>query len=337
MTIDLRSDTVTHPTPGMLDAMVQAKVGDDVFGEDPTVIELEQFAASLFNKEAGLFFPSGTFANQVAIQVHTRPGDSVICDHNAHVYRYEGGGMSANSGVSPILLEGDRGRLSADQVKAALPPDDPHFSKVKLVCLENTSNKGGGSIYRLESIREIRTLCIDNRMALHLDGARVFNALIAKKSNPRELGRYFDSLSVCLSKGLGAPVGSLLLGDQEFIYEAKRVRKRMGGGMRQAGFLAAAGLFAMNNQVDRLADDHRRARQLADMLKDQSYVQEVLPVETNIVIYRLDDAMDVNEYIQLLDSHGLKVVPFGPGLVRMVTHLDFTDTMLAEIPSRLSI
>ena len=252
MIIDLRSDTVTKPTPAMLKAMVSAKVGDDVFGEDPTINELERLSADMFGMEAGLFCPSGTMTNQIAIKCHTQPGDEVICDESAHVYQYEGGGIAFNSSASVKLLYGDRGRINAEQVKAAINPDDSHKSRTSLVCLENTSNRGGGSCYNFSEIKAIKKVCTENSLILHLDGARLWNALIAKKETPKQYGEVFDSVSICLSKGLGCPVGSVLVGNKDFIKKARRIRKVLGGGMRQAGVLAAAGIYGLQNNFDRL-------------------------------------------------------------------------------------
>ena len=291
MTIDLRSDTVTKPTPAMREVMFAAAVGDDVYAEDPTVRTLEEKAARRFGMEAGLFCPSGTMTNQIAIRVLTRPGDEVICDRLAHVYNYEGGGIAVNAGASTRLLSGERGRFSPQDVLDNLNPDDVHYPASRLVALENTVNKGGGCCYTLPQIAAISRVCRENRLFLHLDGARVFNALVATGEDATEYGRYFDTISVCLSKGLGAPVGSVLLGNRETIRQAKRVRKVMGGGWRQAGYLAAAGIYALDHHVHRLKDDHRRARELAETLSRLPFVEEILPVDTNIVIFRLNEAV----------------------------------------------
>ncbi|MES1224077.1 MAG: GntG family PLP-dependent aldolase, partial [Bacteroidota bacterium] len=266
MLIDFRSDTVTKPTKGMLDAMMKANVGDDVFGEDPSINELESYAAALFSMEEGLFCPSGTMTNQIAIKCHTQPGDEVICDESAHIYQYEGGGIAFNAGASVKLLNGDRGRITAEQVAASINADDVHKARTSLVCLENTSNRGGGSCYDFEEIKKIKEVCGANNLDFHLDGARLFNALVAKKETAKQYGEVFDSISICLSKSLGCPVGSVLLGKKDFIKKARRVRKAFGGGMRQAGFLAAAGIYALNNHITRLAEDHTHARLIADAL-----------------------------------------------------------------------
>ncbi|TAH01906.1 MAG: aminotransferase class I/II-fold pyridoxal phosphate-dependent enzyme, partial [Sphingobacteriales bacterium] len=259
MIADYRSDTVTRPTPAMLAAMMNAPLGDDVFGEDPTINQLEQLAAGTFGYEAAIFCPSGTMTNQIAIKCHTQPGDEVICDKNSHVYIYEGGGIAFNSGASVRLLEGDRGRITAEQVAESVNPDDVHRPISRLVSLENTCNRGGGSCYNLTEIEKIRKVCNQHGLILHLDGARLFNAMVARKEDPQAYGKLFHSISICLSKGLGAPVGSLLLGNQAFIKKARRVRKVFGGGMRQAGVLAAAGIYAMENHVERLTQDHLHA------------------------------------------------------------------------------
>jgi threonine aldolase len=328
--IDLRSDTVTRPTKGMLDAMIAAEVGDDVFGDDPTVIALEKKAAGMFGKKAALFCPSGTMTNQIAIKVHTRPGDEVICDESSHVYRYEGGGIGMNSGSSVRLLQGDRGRFKAEEVVQNLNPDDIHHPVSRLVVAENTSNRGGGSCYALNDLEAISKACKAHDLAFHLDGARLFNAMVKTGTTAPQFGTLFDSISICLSKGLGAPVGSLLLGTEDFIHQARRVRKVFGGAMRQAGYLAAAGIYALDHHVERLKDDHARAAILGQVLASCSYVKEVLPVETNILIFRLQDDINDTEYVGWLESNGLLCRGFGPQTIRFVTHLDFDDNMLEK-------
>lgn len=324
--IDLRSDTVTRPTPAMREAMAQAQVGDDVFGEDPAVNALEDRLARMFGHEAALFCPSGTMSNQIAIRAHTRPGDEVICDEGAHIYLYEGGGTMANSGCSVKLLKGDRGRFTAEQVTAAVnDPGNPHFPNSKLVVVENTSNRGGGSIWDLAEARKIREACNAAGLQLHMDGARIFNAMAVDGTSPAQWGALFDSISVCLSKGLGAPVGSVLTGPAAFIAEARRVRKRMGGGMRQAGILAAAGLYALDHHVQRLPEDHRRAKELADLLRRCSLVESVMPVETNIVVASLVRAVPEKTVVDKLAEQGILASRFGPHMIRMVTHLDVDD------------
>lgn len=328
MTIDLRSDTVTKPTSKMFEAMMAAEVGDDVYGEDPTVSELEVKAAKLFNKEAAMFCPSGTMTNQIAIKCHTQPGDELICESNSHIYHYEGGGIAFNSGVQAKLIEGDRGRLKANQLEECINADYDWLAHTSLVCLENTVNRAGGSFYDLETIKEIKAVCDQKKLALHLDGARVFNALVENNYTPSDLGKAFNSISICLSKGLGAPVGSLLLGDAAFIKKARRVRKVMGGGMRQAGFLAAAGIYALDHHVDRLKEDHKRAREIESALKNMPYVKQVMPVETNIIVLHLTDKYTAAAFEEKLKSYGIKVSQFGKQTIRFVTHLDFTDDML---------
>jgi threonine aldolase len=326
--IDLRSDTVTRPSPAMLDAMVRAEVGDDVFGDDPTVNRLENTLAAMFGKEAALFCASGTMANQVAIKAHTQPGDEIICDITAHVYKYEGGGIGFNSGCSARIITGDRGRFKAGQVLECLNPDNIHYPRTSLVVAENTSNKGGGSIWDITDLKEISELCEQNGLKFHLDGARLFNALAETGESPEEYGKLFDSVSICFSKGLGAPIGSILIGDRDFINRSRRIRKVFGGGMRQAGYLAAAALYAINNNVSRLKEDHRRAWELSQFLPHLSYVSGILPVDTNILVFTLQDFMKQEEFLNRTEEKGLWTVGFGPQTIRMVTHLDFTDEML---------
>jgi threonine aldolase len=330
MRIDFRSDTVTQPTPAMMDAIRNARVGDDVFGEDPSINELEQLSASMFGMEAGLFCPSGTMTNQIAIKCHTQPGDEVICDESAHVYQYEGGGIAFNSGASVKLLHGDRGRISAEQVKAAINPDDPHRAHTSLVCLENTSNRGGGSCYDFAEIKRIRNICTENKLTFHLDGARLWNALVAKNEMARQYGEVFDSISICLSKSLGCPVGSVLLGTKELIRKGRRIRKVFGGGMRQAGFLAAAGIYALQNNITRLAEDHRHAKQIADALSKKDFVKMVLPVETNIIIFELKDSITAPDLVNQLNEQGILGYAIAPDKVRLVVHLDISKEMVDQ-------
>lgn len=320
--IDFRSDTVTKPTPDMLEAMVKANTGDDVFGEDPSVNELEHKLASMFGMEAGLFCPSGTMANQIAIKLHTHPGDEVICDELSHVYQYEGGGIAFNSGASVRLLRGDRGRLKDWQVRDAINPNDIHKAQSQLVVLENTCNRGGGSTYELVDIENIKSVCLENKLKLHLDGARLFNALVATHQSPIAYGELFDSISICLSKGLGAPVGSVLLGTSKDIQLARRVRKVFGGGMRQAGILAGAGLYALDHHIDRLAEDHAHATELAKTLTGLSFVEQVLPVETNIVLFNLQNCYTAVSFVERLKEYGILCFATGKHQIRFVTHLD---------------
>ena len=324
-TIDFRSDTVTQPTEAMRNAMFTAPLGDDVYGEDPTVNELQNFAAGLFGMEAALFCASGTQTNQIAINVHVKPGGEVICHEESHIYKYEGGGIAKNSGASVRLLTGNRGRLFADEIAQYINPDDIHFPVTQLISLEDTANRGGGAIYDFEEIKRISFLAKTHNFPIHLDGARLFNALVVTGIDPKDYARYFDSISICLSKGLGAPVGSLLLGSKDFIHKARRVRKVMGGGMRQAGFLAAAGLYALKNNVERLKIDHDHAKQLERTLLTCSWVKECIPVETNIVVAVLKDASERDVKIQRLAEKGVKASAFGPGMIRFVTHLDLSQ------------
>jgi threonine aldolase len=327
--IDLRSDTVTLPTKGMKEVMWQAELGDDVFGEDTTVNKLEETAAKLFGMEAGLFCPSGTMTNQIAIKMHTQPGDEVICDELSHVYQYEGGGIAFNSGASVRLLQGDRGRIKASHVLDAINNrDDVHKAISSLVVLENTSNRGGGSCYELDDIKAIKEVCKDNNLILHLDGARLFNALVAKQQSARDYGQLFDSISICLSKGLGSPVGSVLLGTKEKIKKARRIRKVFGGGMRQAGIIAAAGLYALEHHVDRLATDHKHAKFIEATLLNNPNVEKVLPVETNIVIFRVKDHVNADELVLKLKEKGILCFTMGKQQIRFVLHLDVTEIMV---------
>jgi threonine aldolase len=322
--IDYRSDTVTLPGPAMREAMLKAPLGDDVFREDPSVNALQDLAAGLFGMEEALFCPSGTMTNQIAIKVHTRPGDEVICSDQAHVYVYEGGGIAFNSGAQARPLPGDRGRITAEQVAEAVNPEDVHRAPTSLVCLENTVNRGGGSCYDLSEIQKIRALCLSRGLKLHLDGARIFNALCATGQPAAAYGALFDSISVCLSKGLGAPVGSLLLGSRHFIQQARRVRKVMGGGMRQAGILAAAGTYALQHHVQRLQEDHAHAKQLAGVLKDRDFTGNILPVETNILIFEVKGRYTPSSFTERLKQDGILALPVSPSRVRMVLHLDIT-------------
>ncbi|MDC1471657.1 beta-eliminating lyase-related protein [Flavobacteriaceae bacterium] len=328
MQIDLRSDTVTRPSKGMLDAMKTAKLGDDVYAEDPSVNALEARVASLFGKPKALFFPSGTMANQTAIKLHTQPGEQLICDKYAHVYNYEGGGVSFNSGVSCQLVDGQRGMMTATQVEAAInPPDFYHSPLTSLVTLENTTNKGGGACWDFNEILKIRAVCNAYDLGLHLDGARLWNALIAKSETPLNYGEVFDTISVCFSKGLGAPVGSMLVGDEALMNKALRIRKMLGGGMRQIGALAAAASYALDHQFDRLKDDHQKANAIAATLEQLDAVSSVEPVETNIVIFKLNSSRPETVFLNHLKAHDILVSDMGSGKLRMVTHLDYTDAM----------
>lgn len=328
--IDYRSDTFTKPTKPMLEAMFRAEVGDDVFGEDPTVNKLEAYTASIFGMEAGIFCPSGTMTNQVAIKCHTQPGDEVICDRLSHVYIYEGGGIAFNSGCQVKPITGDRGRINAAQVLESINPNDVHKPVSKLVSLENTANRGGGSCYKFSDILEIKKVCVENNLHLHLDGARIFNAITAMKEDTKDYGKIFDSISVCLSKGLGAPVGSVLLGNKIFIQKARRVRKVFGGGMRQAGYLAAAGLYALQNNIERLHQDHLHTKKIADALRKKNFIGEIMPVETNILIFEISGHYTPKSFAEKLKQHGILVMPISETQVRMVLHLDVSEKMVNE-------
>ncbi|MES2704709.1 MAG: GntG family PLP-dependent aldolase [Bacteroidota bacterium] len=334
--IDLRSDTVTRPTPAMLQAMMAAEVGDDVFGDDDTVNALEQKATGMFGMEAALFCPSGTMTNQLAIRVHCQPGSEVICDQYSHVFVSEGGGIAVNAFSSVKPLNGDLGRIDAEQVRNAINnAEDVHQPVTRLVSLENTMNKGGGSIYDFNEIRQIKQVCTEHGLALHLDGARLFNALVETSDTPKDYGQVFDSISICLSKGLGCPVGSLLLGTKEVIKKARRFRKLMGGGWRQAGFLAAAGIYALDNNINRLRGDHQRAKAIGQILSGKSYVKAVYPITTNIVIFELPAEILAKYFVTTMAGKGISCVTFGKHLVRFVTHLDFTDQQLEVFERKL--
>ena len=325
--LDFRSDTVTKPTSGMLDAMMSAKVGDDVFGEDETVHTLEEKLANIFNMEAGLFCPSGTMTNQIGIKCFTQPMDEVICDQTAHVYRYEIGGIAFHSAASVRLLYGERGILTPELIEPEINEDNIHYPNSSLVVLENTVNKGGGSCYTLSQIAPIHHLCNIKGLKLHLDGARIFNALVATGDKAHDYGQYFDGISVCLSKGLGAPVGSVLLGDRATIHKARKIRKAFGGGMRQAGFLAAAGIYALDNHVERLKEDHDHAKTLAATLSAVSYVKSVMPVETNIVIFEVEKG-SADKIVNQFKEKGLLCNTTSSSTVRLVTHLDLSSEMI---------
>lgn len=312
----------------MLSAMMGAKVGDDVLGDDPSVKSLESLAAEMFGMESAIFCPSGTMTNQIAIKCHTQPGDEVVCETGSHIYQYEGGGIAFNSGTSVKLISGDRGRITASQILEAINADDVHKPQTSLVSLENTANRGGGSCYDLIELKEIRRMCNEHQLKLHLDGARLFNALVAKNEKPNDYGPLFDSISICLSKGLGAPVGSLLLGSKEFIKKARRIRKVFGGGMRQAGYLAAAGSYALQNNIVRLAEDHAHARQLENALSNKDFVGAILPVETNIVIFEVRDKYTPGTFVQQLQQNNILAYAISPTQVRMVVHLDVSSEMI---------
>lgn len=328
MIIDLRSDTLTVPSAPMLEAMFSAPVGDDVFEEDPSINALEKMAANLFNKEAALYCPSGTMSNQIAIKCHTQPGDEVICEKTSHVYLYEGGGIARNAGAQVKLIEGDKGKITATQVAASINPPEVYLTRTKLVSLENTTNRGGGSCYNFSDIEAIQTVCRQNNLALHLDGARLFNALVAKKETTQQYGALFDSISICLNKGLGCPIGSLLLGNTAFIKEARRVRKVFGGGMRQAGYMAAAGIYALQNNINRLAEDHYHAQQIAAALAGKSFTGAIMPVETNIIVFEVTGATTAKELAAVLQTKGIKCFAISATQIRFVIHLNVTPSMV---------
>lgn len=333
MKINLISDTVTKPTKGMLEAMMTAEVGDDVFKGDPTVNKLQEKAAAMFGMEDALFFPSGTMANQTAIKVHTHPGDKMFCDKWAHVYNFEGGGAAFNSGVTSHLIDGERGMFTAQQLEEAVSSgrSDIHVPYSRLVAVENTTNKGGGACWSFEALLKIKKICKKNDLALHLDGARLFNALVAKGETPKQYGNVFDTISICLSKGLGAPVGSILLGTKKHIAQALRVRKLFGGAMRQSGYLAAAGIYALDHHIERLAIDHTRAKVLGATLSNCDFVKNVEPIETNIVIFNVIEEISEEAFISRLNDAGIGLISMGQGKLRMVTHLDFTEEMLESV------
>lgn len=336
MEINLISDTVTKPSEGMLKAMLNAKVGDDVFGADPTVNALQDKVAKMFNMEAALFFPSGTMANQTAIKIHTQPGDRMFCDKWAHVYNYEGGGAAFNSGVTSHLIDGNRGMFTASQLKEAVSGRaDIHAPYNRLVCIENTTNKGGGACWDFEELQKIQKISKENNLAFHLDGARLFNALVAKNETPQQYGELFDTISICLSKGLGAPVGSVLIGTKAHIDKALRVRKLFGGGMRQAGFLAAAAIYALDNNIERLAEDHQKAKTIGKVLQNCAFVKKVEPIETNIIIFYVNDSINPTDFINQMAAKGILVISMGEGKIRFVTHLDFTNEMLEKLVKEL--
>jgi threonine aldolase len=326
--IDLRSDTVTKPTKDMLIFMQKCEVGDDVYKEDPTVNDLEDYVADLFGMDEALYFPTGSMANQAAIKLHTQPGQQLICDKYAHVYHYEGGGVSFNSGVSCKLVDGHRGKITAKLVEEAInPPDFYHSPLTSLVCLENTTNKGGGACYDLKTMQEIRTVCRQNDLGLHLDGARLFNALVEQDYTPKDLGKIFDTISICLSKGLGAPMGTVLVGKKELMKNAMRIRKVLGGGMRQIGYMAGCGYYALQHHVERLKEDNDRAKAIGQHLESLDYVKSVEPVESNIVIFYLDDTIEEMDFMDYLTDNDIRVSQMGEGKWRIVTHLDYTKDM----------
>ena len=328
MIIDLRSDTVTKPTKGMLDAMLSANVGDDVYKEDPSINALEQRLADMFGMDKALYFPTGSMANQAALKLHTNPGEQVICDKYAHIYNYEGGGASFNSGISCKLVDGHRGMFTAEQAKSSInPPDFYHSPLTSLIAVENTTNKGGGACWDFNELKAIEKVARDNNLGYHLDGARLWNAMVAKDHSPREFGALFDTISVCLSKGLGCPMGSVLIGNKALMQNAIRVRKILGGGMRQVGFMAAAGLYALEHHIDRLEEDHKKAKEIGEVLANNDSIAKVEPIETNIIIFELKPHIDETIFLQKLADQNIKIIGMGSNKLRMVTHLDYTDDM----------
>lgn len=329
--IDMRSDTVTRPTKGMLDAMMKAPLGDDVFNEDPSIIALEQKAAAMMGFEAGLFCPSGTMTNQIAIKAHTNPLEEVICHRLSHIYNYEGGGIAFNSAISMRLLEGKRGFIDAEDVLNNINEDDIHKPTTTLVSQENTCNKAGGTVFKAVDYQPVFDVCEQNGLKHHLDGARVYNAIVATGDDPKAYGKLFHSVSVCLSKGLGAPVGSVLLGDKAFIKKARRIRKVLGGGMRQAGILAAAGSYALDNNIERLQLDHDRAKRLEDVVKELSFVKEVLPVDSNLVIFKLNEDLNTSAVIDRFKANGILAIQMDAKAMRLVTHLDISEQDVDQV------
>lgn len=328
MIIDLRSDTVTKPTVEMMEAIMSAKTGDDVFREDPTAKRLEEKMAMLFGMDEALYFPTGSMSNQAAIKLHTQPGEQLICDSWAHIYNYEAGGAAFNSGVSCKLINGNRGMINAEQVESSInPPDFYHSPLTSLVCLENTTNKGGGACYDFDEIVNIKKVCDKHDLGLHLDGARLMNAIVAKKEDPKEYGKIFDSISICLSKGLGAPLGTVLLGNKDLMRNAVRIRKIFGGAMRQIGFMAAAGLYGIEHLVDRMAEDHKKASEIAKVLEQQEYIKRVEKTETNIVIFYLNEIVTEDKYLSDMHKKNIKISNMGQGKLRIVTHYDYTQEM----------
>ena len=338
MIIDLRSDTVTKPTKGMLNAMLTAEVGDDVYKEDPSVNALEKRLADMFGMDEALFFPTGSMANQTALKLHTNPGEQVICDKYAHIYNYEGGGASFNSGISCKLIDGNRGMFTAEQAEASInPPDFYHSPLTSLIEVENTTNKGGGACWDFDELKKIRQVADKHNLGYHLDGARLWNALIASGESPKQYGQLFDTISVCLSKGLGCPMGSVLIGNSNLMKGAIRVRKVLGGGMRQVGFAAAAGLYALDHHFERLSEDHSKAKEIGEVLSQLASIKKVEPIETNIVIFELNDGIDETKFLNSLEEKNIHIIGMGSNKLRMVTHLDYTDAMHEKLLEILKV
>lgn len=335
MVVDLRSDTVTKPTKEMLEVMLSAPVGDDVFKEDPSINALEARMAKMFGHEAALYVPSGTMANQIAIKAQTQPMDEIIAHQLCHIYYYETAGYAFNSGVSIRLVSGNSGIMSSEDVIANIQADYDWLPKTSLVTLENTCNKGGGNCYELSTMQSISKTAKQHNLKLHLDGARLFNAFVYKGYTAAEVGPLFSSLAICFSKGLGAPVGSILISDAETIKKARRIRKVFGGGMRQAGILAAACDYALDNHISKLKMDHQRANQFGQMLESLNWVAKVYPIETNIVLFDLAEGIDLQDKLNQLEAVGIKLVQFGPNTIRAVFHLDISDTHLNYVDEKL--
>ena len=328
MIIDLRSDTVTKPTKGMLDTMLTAEVGDDVYKEDPSINALEQRLADMFGMDEALFFPTGSMANQAALKLHTNPGEQVICDKYAHIYNYEGGGASFNSGISCKLVDGHRGMFTAEQAETSInPPDFYHSPLTSLIAVENTTNKGGGACWDFEELKKLRQVATNHGLGYHLDGARLWNALIVTDQSPKQYGELFDTISVCLSKGLGCPMGSVLIGNNDLMQGAIRVRKILGGGMRQVGFAAAAGLYALDNHFERLAEDHKKAKEIGEVLSKNTSIEKVEPIETNILIFEIKSDVNETDFLNRLSEKGIQIIGMGSNKLRMVTHLNYSDAM----------
>jgi threonine aldolase len=336
--IDLRSDTVTKPTKDMLNAMLTAEVGDDVYKEDPSVNTLETRLADMFGMDEALFFPTGSMANQAALKLHTNPGEQVICDKYGHIYNYEGGGASFNSGISCKLIDGHRGMFTAEQVEASInPPDFYHSPLTSLIAIENTTNKGGGACWDFDELKKIRKVADQHNLGYHLDGARLWNALNVKNEDPKQYGKLFDTISVCLSKGLGCPMGSVLIGNKELMQGAIRVRKILGGGMRQVGYIAAAGLHALDHHLERLAEDHKKAKEIGEVLSNLPSIKKVEPIETNIIIFELNTDFNEKEFLNKLEEKHIKIIGMGSNKLRVVTHLDYTDQMHEKLLKTLKM
>lgn len=335
-TADFRSDTVTKPTKDMLDAMTKAPIGDDVLGDDPTVKRLESIASEMFGMESGLFCPSGTMTNQIAINVHCRPGEELICSPLSHIYNYEGGGVAFNSGVQ-IRTGGDNyGRIFPEDIKRLIQPEiDVHAAQSRLVVVENTSNKGGGTCLGIALLKDLAAIARSNGLNYHLDGARVFNAIVRDNESSEDYN-FFDTISICLSKGLGAPVGSLLLGNKDFISQGKRVRKRFGGGMRQSGYLAAAGIYALQNNINRLSLDHDLAQRIFIKLSQLDFIAEIKPVQSNIVLFRVKNSTSTIDLHNHLLLRNILIILMDKDWMRIVTHLDIKEKHIQDLFEGLS-